>query len=374
MQISFKAVASIATLLVSANARKIFIDNDGLSALQVLFPIAAGHEVLGVSTSFGSASVVDGAGQAYDIFETYNLSACIPRYIGARQPLLRTYDTFQAWESLFGELVWQGAFSPDYEDSYSWSNFTYNDSMAGAVALIEAVKANKDTDPVLVYAAGMMTTVAQALSIYPDLAKDAAGLYIMGGYFDNQYAQATGDAITIDINTDINLIQDPEAAQIVLTADWDEIMIGGNVTNYLVPSQKLYDILEEKAGGLEEIRSNPYFADVSSLLGTGNYTENSSEETLPFWDEVVSAYMSWPELVWETTNASVAVDTSYYSPFYGSLRLYNPEWAPSKGYKVANATIVDKIDDDKFYGLLVDTFFKNWTQYCEVHGPVELIL
>ncbi|CAM9015352.1 hypothetical protein WICANDRAFT_87743 [Wickerhamomyces anomalus NRRL Y-366-8] len=370
----FQSLLSIAAVLASASAKKIFIDNDGLAPLQLLFPIAAGHEVLGLSTSFGSASLVDGAGQAYDILNTYNLSSCVPHYIGAQQPLLRTYETFHAWEDLFGALVWQGAYDPHYKDSYSWENITYNDTLAGAIALIDAVKSNKDTDPVIVYAAGMMTTVAQALSIYPDLAKDAQGLYIMGGYFDNQYAQTIGDSITIDINTDINLIQDPEAAQIVLTADWDEIVIGGNVTNYLVPSQKLYDILEEKAGGLDVIRSNPYFAQVSKLLATGNYSQNNDQETLPFWDEVVSAYMSWPELILETTNASVAVDTSFYSPFYGSLRMWNPEWAPKSGYKIANATIIDKIDDEKFYGLLIDTFFKNWTQYCEVDGAVPLIL
>jgi len=370
----FQTLVSIAVALVSVNAKKIFMDNDGYVAPQILFPLAAGHEIVGISSSFGSASNVDAAGEAYDILKTYNLSSCIPHYLGAQQPLMRTYDTFHLWEDLFGELVWQGAFDPTYVDAYSWNNITYNDTMPGAVALIEAVKSNKDTDPVVVYAAGMMTTVAQALSIYPNLAKEAGGLYIMGGYYDTQYAQATGNSITIDINTDINLIQDPEAAQNVLTADWDEIIIGGNVTNYLVPSQALYNKIIDKAGGLENIRDHPYFSQVSSIIGTGNYTKNNDQQTLPFWDDVVSAYMSWPDMVVETTNASVSVDTGFYSPFYGNLRLYNPDWAPQNGYKVANATLVDTINDDQFYGLLVDTLFKNWTQYCEVHGPVPLLI
>ncbi|KAG2735750.1 hypothetical protein G9P44_001964 [Scheffersomyces stipitis] len=370
-------MVQISKVLVAASvagltaAKKVFIDNDGLAPLQVLFPLLAGWEVLGISTSFGSSSTVDSAGAAYDVLTAYNLTSCIPHYVGAQQPLLRTQDTFDTWQSLFGELVWQGAFAPSYEDLYSWDNITYNDSVPGAVALIEAVKANKDTDPVYIYAAGMMTTVAQAISLYPDLVKDAAGLYIMGGYFDQQFAAGTGTPIVNDINTDINLMQDPEAAQIVLTANWTELYIGANVTNYLVPSQELYDRLITKAGGYSVLEENSYLEPVLNLVATGNYTENNSQQTLPFWDEVVSAFMVWPDMVQSTTNFSVAVDTQFYSPFYGSLRIWGAEFAP-KGQITGNATIVNKIDDSRFYDLLVSTYFMDWRQYCEVGGPVTL--
>jgi inosine-uridine nucleoside N-ribohydrolase len=307
--------------------------------------------------------------------QSYNLTDCIPLYLGAQQPLLRTYDTFQEWERLFGNLVWQGAFQPGYEDTYTWDNVTNLNEMPGAIALIEAVKKYKDTDPITIYMCGLATTVAQALSIYPQMVNETAGIFMMGGYVDVQLAAATAkNSITIDINTDINLMQDPEAAQMVLTAGWKELYIGGNVTNYLVPSQTLYNKIIERAGGMEIIDDSPYLKYVLSLLGTGNYTENNDQQTLPFWDEVVSAYMSWPDMILETSDITVAVDTSFYSPFYGSLRVWNPEWAPTAGVKVANATLVDKIDDEMFYNLLIDNYFKNWTQYCEVYGPVELIL
>lgn len=150
--------------------------------------------------------------------------------------------------------------------------------------MIEAVKKYKDTDPVIIYAAGTMTTVAQAISIYPNLTKEAAGLYIMGGYIDFQYARATGSSIQDDLFSDINLIQDPEAAQIVLTADWDYIYIGGNVTNSEVPSQELYDTLIERAGGMDVIEENPFYTVLlDKVLYTGNFTENNDQETLPFW-------------------------------------------------------------------------------------------
>lgn len=363
----------LSTLASSVLGKKIYIDNDGLEPLQLLFPIAAGHEVVGLSTSFGSASVVDGAGEAYDVLKTYNLSSCIPQYVGAQQPLLRTANTFAIWQELFGELIWQGAFDPDYKNTYSWSNITYNDSISGANALINAVKENKDTDPVIVFAAGMMTTVAQAISIYPDLPKEAGALYIMGGYIDTQYDEAIGDSTEIDINTDINLMQDPEAAQIVLTADWNKIVIGGNVTNYLVPSQELYNRIIARGGSMSKLEGNPYFAPVVEILGTGNYSLNNDQQTLPFWDEVVSALMSWDDLIESSINVSCAVDTSFYSPFYGNLRIWNPEYAPKKGYQLANATLINSIDDAQFYDLFIDTLFTNWTQYCHTGKDTPLI-
>lgn len=373
MQLSTLSIIATA-LLNAADAKKIFIENDGLSPMQLLFPLAAGHDVVGVSSSFGSCSVVDCIGVASVIMQDYNLTQCIPLHLGAEQPLLRTNETFQLWETLFGELVWQGGWAPGYVDSYTWDNVTNKDDTPAAIALINAVKKYKDTEPITIYMAGLATTVAQALSIYPQMVDEVAAVYMMGGFVDTQLAAATGDSITIDINTDINLIQDPEAAQMVLTAGWKELYIGGNVTNYVVPSQTLYDLFIERAGGLDVIEDVPYLSWVSTLLGTGNYSENNDQQTLPFWDEVVAAYMSWPEMVLETTDITVAVDTSFYSPFYGSLRAWNPEWAPKNGVKVANATLIDKIDDQKFYGLLLDTYFKNWTQFCEVGGPVELIL
>ncbi|EMG46207.1 hypothetical protein SBY92_000936 [Candida maltosa Xu316] len=358
-------------LVSFVSSKKVFIDNDGLSALQVLFPLKAGWEIVGISGSFGSSSAVDSMGAGYDVLKTYNLTSCIPHYLGAQQPLLRNQQTFDYWQDMFGELIWQGGFSHSYQDTYSWDNFTYNDSIPGALAMIEAVKANKDTDPVYIWAAGMMTTVAQAISLYPNLVNESAGLYIMGGYFDTQYAAASGTPIVNDINTDINLIQDPEAAQIVLTADWNELVIGANVTNYLVPSQELYDRLIDKAHGFTTIEDDPYFGELSALLATGNYTENTSEEKLPFWDEVVTAFMVWPDLIEDSSDFSVAVDTSFYSPFYGNLRIWGHDYAP-KGVKTGNATIINKITDSRFYDLLVDTYFEDWRQYCSVKGPVEL--
>ncbi|KAI5953509.1 hypothetical protein KGF54_002881 [Candida jiufengensis] len=352
------------TLLSVATSKKVYIDNDGLTAPIALIPLKHGWEIVGMSGSFGSASLVDSMGQISNILDVYNLSSCIPLYEGANQPLLRRKDTFKLWQTMFGDLVWQGAYDDHYQDMYTWDNVTYDQSVPAALALIDVVKKYKDEDPVYIYAAGMMTTVAQALSLYPSLVNDSAGLYIMGGFIDTQYAAATGTPIVNDINTDINFIDDPEAAQIVVTAGWKELVIGANVTNYLVPSQKLYDKLIDKAGGnLTKIRDTPYLSPLSTLLATGNYSQNNDQQTLPFWDEVVVAFLTDPSLILNSTNFSVAVDTQFYSPFYGSLRIWGNEFAP-KGVKTGNATIVNQIDDDRFYNLILDVYLDEFRSYC----------
>lgn len=360
---SFALIISILATLVSS--KKIFIDNDGMSVNQLLIPLYAGYEIVGLSMSFGSSSVVDSLGSCYTLLENYNLTSCIPLYKGAENPLIQTNDTFHLHEDLFGELVWQGAFSTSYTDSYNYSSIVYNETLPGALALIEKVKMYKDTDPVVIMAEGMMTTVAQALSIYPQLVNESAGLWIMGGYVDNQYAQTTGDAKTIDVNTDINLLQDPEAAQIALTASWKELMIGGNVTNYLVPSQEFYDRIIDRAGGLSVIEDTPYFKPIENVIGTGNYTENGPDANYPYWGEVVAASIGYPDLIKHTTSTKCAVDTGFYSPFYGYLRIWNKDWAPTSGVRTGDCTMIDVVDYDPIYDMMIDILFSDWRQYCE---------
>ncbi|KAK6198858.1 uncharacterized protein RJT21DRAFT_51720 [Scheffersomyces amazonensis] len=123
------------------------------------------------------------------------------------------------------------------------------------------------------------------------------------------YTAGTGTPIVNDMNTDINLIQDPEAAQMVLTANWSSIVIGSNVTNYLVPSQELYDQIIDRAGGLDVIQNNTYLSPLLDILYTGNFTENKIEsddqDTLPYCDQVVSDYLAFPELVTSTSYPSL---------------------------------------------------------------------
>ena len=78
----------------------------------------------------------------------------------------------------------------------------------------------------------------------------------------------------------INLVVDPEAAKIALTADFPNITIVGNVANVLLPTA---DYLDEIA----EVEN------IYSLLTKAHYPLFG----LPFWDETAAAIMVDPSIV-----------------------------------------------------------------------------
>lgn len=358
--------SSLLTLALASVAlsRKVFIDNDSFTALNVLLPLLADIEIVGTSGSFGNPTIVDSLGTAADVLKNTSLT-CIPLYEGPAAPLIRTEDTFNVWQSLYGEFVWKGAWDPDYTETYTWDDFSYNKTLPAAMALVEAVK--RYPGEVEVYAAGLMTTVAQAISLYPKLAEEAKALWIMGGYIDGQYAQATGGDLVADINTDFNLMLDPEASQIALTANWTDIYIGGNVTNYIYPTQEFLDRFIDRYT-LETIQNNTKFSSLSLFVGNGN----ASTITLPLWDEAVSGFMAFPELIESTTNVHVAVDTSFDSPFYGNLRIWPSDLAPASN-RVGKAKYVNQINEEGLFERIYQAFTKDWAPYCSGAEPTELV-
>lgn len=353
----------LASVFAGNSTRKVFIDNDGITPLNVFLPLLADMDILGLSASFGDPSYVDSLGRASDLVQNYTLGSCIPLYGGASTPLIRTEKTFNAWQSLYGEFVWKGAWDPKYNDTHLWDKIVYNSSTPAAWELVKAVK--EYPNEVEIYAAGLMTTVAQAISLYPSLPQEAKALWIMGGYIDGQYDQVTGGDIVDDINTDFNLMIDPEAAHIVLTANWTDLYIGGNVTNYLFPTQELYDSLIHKFGK-QSIDNEPNHVAIKNFIGNGN----ASSVFLPLWDEAVSAYMAFPELIQNYTEVRVSVDTSFNSPFYGNLRIWPSNLAP-KAANIGKAKYINSVNKTGVIHKIYDAFGKDWTKYCS-HGVRDL--
>ena len=245
--------------------------------------------------------------------ETGNL-ACIPVYAGATWPLLNTPKRFQAWEFLHGKLPWEGAFAPENltaeaqgSDPTSGNpnrispsallegmpNTTVAKSTNGANFMVEMV--HKYPGQVSIYSAGALTNVALAVRSDPEFASLAKELVIMGGYVDVNMFQAVGTYNEADVNSDINLMIDPEASKIALTADFPEIVIAGNVANQVNPTQ---DFLDEVYDEVKN-RYTQLFHDYYEL-------------TLPYWDETAAAIMVDPSIVVNKT--------------HGELSPFSPRW------------------------------------------------
>lgn len=349
-----------ASLLVRHVASEVFIiDNDTPTALQILFPLTAGKRVMGVSTNIGDYDVEGATYEASLALSTGNLSSCIPVYKGAAQPLVQTNDTYQLWQQLFGSIVWQGAWASDYESPIpANATYTYNDTVGAVQWIMDTVKTSDEN--VTIVAAGSMTNLALALAQWPDMAKNVK-LVIMGGYVDGQIAQVTGGDFVNDMYTDFNLMIDPEGAQRALTAPWKELVIVGNISSQVYPTQSLYNELIAVSGGMAAIKNTSGLAYVEDMVGNGTL----SSSNLPFWDEVAAGIAAFPEMVTGSYETYVYVDTAYASPFYGSLRMVPADLRPRAGTKTTKATMITSVDVDAFYSKVVDALVRDWTYFCQ---------
>ncbi|KAJ6556584.1 Inosine/uridine-preferring nucleoside hydrolase domain-containing protein [Mycena vulgaris] len=318
----------------NTTAPKVILDNDWSIAQFTPYIIAldAGWDVLGLVSDTSNSWALQNGLHALATLERGGLSDCIPVYRGADYPLLQTPERFQAWESLFGTLPWEGAFrrenitaeaegmDPTSGDPerivraafelpyYGYPNATFADDTPAAMFMVEQVR--KYPGEITIYSGGALTNIALAVRMDPTFAQNTKGLIVMGGYVDRMVQQTTGDVLQADLVSDINFVVDPEATKIALSAAFPKITLVGNAANLLLPTQ---DFLDE----IYEVK-NPYSELVHAYYGT----------SLPFWDETAAAVMVDPSIVTSLTEFYVDVDTAYSSPYYGYIRPYQAALMP----------------------------------------------
>lgn len=265
--------------------------------------------------------------RALSLLEAGNLS-CIPVYEGATYPLINSEDRFKAWEAIHGKLPWEGAYAPlnktaeaQGSDPTSGNphrvveaalkagvpNTTVDSSTNAANFMVEMV--HKYPGQVSIYSAGALTNVALAVRMDAQFASLAKELVIMGGYVDFNMLQATGTFLQADINSDvstsasgkfryvsanlyqINLMIDPEAAKIALTADFPNIIVAGNVANQVLSSQEFLDEVYQVKNTYTELFHKYYSAE------------------FPFWDETASALMVDKSIITNSSTGKVLAVT-----------------------------------------------------------------
>ncbi|GAB1727847.1 hypothetical protein NU195Hw_g2167t1 [Hortaea werneckii] len=343
---SFAAVAAVNTLVStvaspvsmtngsSTNATayrpKVILDNDWETTgfISYLQALSAGWEVLGLASDTANSWALQTGLHALATLEAGNLS-CIPVYLGSDYPLINTPKLFRAWEDVHGVLPWEGAFAPmnlTAEEAGSdptsgdpkrvsraafyegFPNVTAQD-ISAAEFMVQSVR--KYPGEVSIYSAGALTNIALAVRMDPSFASNAKELVIMGGYIDVNLLQTTGTVLLADLQSDINLMIDPEASKIAFKADFPNITFAGNVANQVMATRSFLDELYEVKNAYTELAYTRYNTD------------------FPFWDETAAALMVDPSLALNTTSFYVDVDTAYGSPSYGNIHAYQEALAPT---------------------------------------------
>jgi purine nucleosidase len=150
----------------------------------------------------------------------------IPVVPGAVYPIVNRPEFIARWETRYGKVVYQGAWNwghvhgpwevPPLVEGQPTTKPATEDA---AHFLIRMVR--KYPHQVRIIAAGPLTDIALALTIDPHFAAMTQGLVLMGGSIDPR----TDDPEFRDHpRREFNFWMDPEAAHVVLHADWPSIV------------------------------------------------------------------------------------------------------------------------------------------------------
>jgi inosine-uridine nucleoside N-ribohydrolase len=340
------AVAASLLTLAPASAQKLIIeDNDfygpGGSNIQSILPLVAtpGVQALGFTVVTGDGWLDEEAAALLKALEVGGFER-IPVAKGALLPLVNTSARMALWEAQFGKIPWKGAWNgPDMGPGFHPDDpFLIPDMAEGAprtppvdetaaAFLIRQVRAHPHEITIL--AAGPMTNLALAQRLDPEFASLARELVFMGGLVDTNMMQVTGNA---DFASDFNMLFDPEAAHITLTAPWPRITVVGNVSNDNLMTKELAD----------------RFAASGSALGA--YLARHAVVGLALWDELAAAIAVDPSLVTGQVEAYMDVDVET-GMNYGRVHVWPEALRPHLDERLVR--IVTAVDQARFVDSLV---------------------
>jgi len=265
----------------------------------------------------------------------------VPVYPGAVFPLVNSKARMTAWEAAYGKIPWKGAFN---DPGYPPGGWHPNDPYAimpnpagmpttkpqtenGVAYMIRMV--HEHPHQITILEAGPMTNIALAIRQDPQFAGLAKELVFMGGIIDGNMKQITDDA---DFFADFNILFDPEAAHIALTADWAKITCFGSVTMKTRVDQALID------------RVAAVGTPIAKLIA--KYVEK-----FPLWDELAAAFVVDPTVVTKTVDGYMDIDIEH-GINYGLTHVWPEAYRPHAGER--KVTIVTDVDSKK----LTDMFVK----------------
>jgi inosine-uridine nucleoside N-ribohydrolase len=229
-------LTAMALLLTCPNCmgqekRKIIIDQDaagpaGTDQQSILLLIQSPEtDVLGVTVVTGDMWRDEELAHTLRMLELIGRTD-IPVVAGAEYPLVRRRDETLLWEQRYGQVAWLGAWTPrvyhahDLVGNLAEGNPTTKPAEEDAAHfLIRMVR--KYPHEITIYEGGPMTNLALAISLDPQFASLAKELVFMGGSLD---PQTNDPEFANSPRHEFNLWFDPEAAHIVLRADWKKVV------------------------------------------------------------------------------------------------------------------------------------------------------
>ena len=265
----------------------------------------------------------------------------VPVARGAVFPLIRTQAQTHLEEALDGKITWMGAWgrSPLLAAPAPGANSPARYELHGPYEIPpmpEGLPATKPIEEdaahflirqvhahphqVTIYAAGPLTNIALAISIDPEFAPLTKGIVIMGGSVDPQTGPQTGDPeFAATPRHEFNFWFDPEAAHIVLHADWPRVDVTTVDVSINAPfTQQMLDTISK------------------SQSPAARYIAAWSQQRFFMWDELEACAWIDPAIITKEQIIYMDVDLSH-GPGYGDTLTWPEKLKPATGVRMVHA-------------------------------------
>jgi purine nucleosidase len=281
--------------------------------------------------------------------------ANIPLAKGAVFPLVRTEEETHLAETLNGKVAWLGAWGQGQttlvETAGGVTPVTPEHLQAhgpyeippipeglpqikpidedAAHFLIRQIRAHPHK--VTIYAAGPMTNIALAISIDPEFARLTKGIVLMGGSLN---PQTDDPEFATSPRHEFNFWFDPEAAHIVLRADWPRVDVTTVDVSIKAPfTQKMLDEIAK------------------AQTPVARYIAAWSQDRYYLWDELAACAWIDPSLITKEKLVYMDVDLSH-GPAYGDTLTWTEKFKPATDVRLVHAQV--DLDLPRFQKMFVD--------------------
>jgi inosine-uridine nucleoside N-ribohydrolase len=324
--------------------RKIIIDQDaagpsGTDQQSILLLIQSPEaEVLGITVVTGDQWLKAEVAHTLRMLELIGRTD-IPVVPGAEYPLVRQKEETELAQQQYGTFAWLGAWTPrfyhppdDLGEMPEGKPSTKAANEDAAHFLIRMV--HKFPNEITIYEGGAMTNLALAISIDPEFPKLVKELVFMGGSLS---PETTDPEFVNTPRREFNLWFDPEAAHIVLRAEWKKMVC--TPVDISVKTRMTVELLNRiKAGDSPAAR---YVGQYARMHGEYNY----------LWDELAAAAWLDPSLITkkETRFMDVAID---HGAGYGDTLTWTERDKPK--LEVRPIEIQVDLDVERFYKMFAE--------------------
>ena len=318
--------------------RKVIIDQDcagpgGTDMQSILALINSPEtEVLGITVLTGDAWRDEEVQHTLRLLEIIGRTD-IPVVPGATFPLVNSKEYIAKWETLYGKVVYQGAWNhakhnpvhgpydiPPMPEGLPTTKPSTEDAARFMVRLV-----HKYPHEVTIYAAGPMTDLALAIALDAHFAELTKELIVMGGSIN---PRTDDPEFSLTPRREFNFWMDPEASHAVLHGHWPRIVL--TTVDISVQTRMEKNLIAEVA------KSQTPGAQYVAKYAEGNY----------LWDELAAVAWLDPSFITKWQKLYIDVETSHGAA-YGDTLAWGLGQQPGMGEQLVE--VQKELDKDKFY-------------------------